>query len=149
MRYIFFFCCVLFFSGCAQNKDLAVLARVSPLNFVNKWKLVEYENNQPVKFETIIEITNPSGDRNKFTINGKGPVNFFWMTCEFDNTTNTVKMGPISGTSTAISVQSQPVEDDLLSRFAECKSYLGSDDGQFLTFFNEKKTKLLRFKLNK
>jgi hypothetical protein len=148
MKYALIVLLCVFGLSC-QKKELLDVGRLAVTDsFLAKWKLIEFEKNQAVKFETYIEITKHKDIAGMYVINGKGPVNFFWMNCEIDFTNNAMKMGNINGTEIAVNTINGDTENDLLKRFSESTIFEYSADKQFLTFFNTKKTKSLKFKIN-
>jgi hypothetical protein len=139
--------CVLGMS-CQKNDDVNPNKSAVVDIFLGKWKLVAFENSKTLSFETVIDITKNKDNPALYVINGKGPVNFFWMNCEVDNTKNSLKMGSINGTSIVANIPNGSAEVDLLERFSESVIFEYSSDNQYLTFFNAKKTKSLKFKIN-
>ncbi len=134
--------------ACQSSNFQDVAAYASSQSLLAKWKLTTFENKKTVPYDSYIEISKNTQSVNLFTINGKGPVNFFWVNCEIDTQNNTLKMGAINGTQIAIKTADEPLENDLLERMAESSTYELSADGQVLVLFNAKKTKSLTFKHN-
>lgn len=133
--------------ACQSNKLIDAAAYNSPSGLLAKWKLISYENSKLVTFDSYITITKNTQAANLYTINGKGPVNFFWVNCEIDSQNNALKMGSINGTQIAIKTSDEPLENDLLARFADSTIYQLSGDGLVLIFYNTTRTKSLTFKL--
>jgi hypothetical protein len=138
------------FNFACQKKELIETSRMATVDIIlTKWKLVEFENGQKIKFETIIEIVKHKEIAGLYVINGRGPVNFFWMNCEIDFNSNSLKMGNINGTEIAVNSENGKIEEDLLQRFSECTLFEYTNNMQSLIFYNTKKTKSLKFNLNK
>jgi META domain len=148
MKYALILLLCVFGMSCQKSELMDASPMATANMFLAKWKLIEFENNQAVKFETYIEITKHKDTQGLYVINGKGPVNFFFMNCEIDFNANTMKMGNINGTEIAVNVLNGEIENDLLQRFSESVNFEYSNDRQNLTFYNAKKTKSLKFKLN-
>ncbi len=148
MKYAIIILIIVTCFACQSKQDFSPLKTASANTLLAKWKLQTFENNKAVPYDAYIEITKNTQSENLYTINGRGPVNFFWANCEIDLLNNTLKMGNLNGTLIAVKSTDESLETDLLNRMAESSIFELSADAQTLIFYNTIKTKSLTFKHN-
>jgi META domain len=137
IRVLFYFISLTFLFGCAKVEV------VSPLkNYVQTttspfgvWKFVSYSDGKTIPYQVVIELTNETNKKGKLLLNGKGAVNFYFSTYEFDSTTKAIKIDKINSTIISTASAERSFEDTYFSLLSQAIRYSISTEGTQLTLY--------------
>lgn len=91
-------------------------------NLQTKWQLVEYETNEKIPFQVVLEFRNEKNEKGNWILSGKSSVNFYQA--DYDFTGQKIKISNLVVTEIAGNPAARTFEEKYLDRLLQVSDFI-------------------------
>jgi heat shock protein HslJ len=92
-----------------------------PNSLHSKWQLVEYETNEKIPYQIVLEFRNEKNEKGNWTLSGKSSVNFYQA--DYDFTGQKIKISNLIVTEIAGNLAATTFEEKYLDRLLQVSDF--------------------------
>ena len=93
-----------------------------PDKLQSKWQLVEYETNEKIPYQIVLEFRNEKNEKGNWTLSGKSSVNFYQA--DYDFTGQKIKISNLIVTEIAGNSAATTFEEKYLDRLLQVSDFI-------------------------
>lgn len=137
------FASILLMSNCSNQKESVSAMDIQSQSVFGKWKFVSFADGKKTDFKVSLELSNTLSQDGKYTINGKGSVNFYFAYFTIDEAKKSFVVSTLGSTKMAGSPAEMEFETNYFGKFGKVVKYEILGENLILHLPTSEKEKLI------